>query len=440
MRALLSKRRLLTKLAFMYSIAALVGWLLGALWFCLFLLSVLHLGFHYKHMFMLDRWLWQDRKMTPPAGDGSWQQIFDGIYFSQRKERKKRKELRSVIRRFRDGAEALPEAVIVLTREWAILWANKMAQRLVGLRWPADEAQRVDNLIRNPEFHNYLKQGQFGKSLELVSPTNEQLTLEFIMIPHGKSQFLLIVRDVTNLKQLEQVRKDFVANLSHELRTPLTVLQGYLEMMEGDFQPERQIWLKAHSVLLDQTKRMDALVQQLLLLSRIEAAGNGKLDEVVRVPEILAKLQDEVKALNLSKGHQICFNIASNLLVRGNSEELRSAFSNLVVNAIKYTPPAGRIEVCWRLKESRPYFEVRDNGPGISAAHVKRLTERFYRVDQARSRNNGGSGLGLAIVKHVLAHHQTALKIESQQGVGSSFSFELPEKLKVELLPVNRNY
>ncbi|MBU1620148.1 MAG: phosphate regulon sensor histidine kinase PhoR [Gammaproteobacteria bacterium] len=426
MRLLLSKRKIFSKIFLLFFIVALIGWLFDLLFPALFTASVVLLGWNYRHIFVLDKWLWRDKKLTPPAGDGSWQQVFDGIYYRQRKARKKNKELRALIRRFRDGAEALPDAIVVLNSDWTIIWCNKLAQQLVGLRWPQDERQRIDNLIRNPEFQSYIQQKQFEQPLELSSPVNEDLILEYRMLQYGDDQHLLIVRDVTQLKLLEQVRKDFVANVSHELRTPLTVLQGYLEVMDADNLPNEGIWLKAHTVMLEQTKRMDALVQQLLTLSRIEAAAKVQFEDHIDVPAMLVMLEQESNTLNREKQHQISFSIEPGLLVSGIREELRSAFSNLITNAIKYTPNGGEIQVSWVRQHQKAVFSVSDNGEGIAPQHVKRLTERFYRVDQARARATGGTGLGLAIVKHVLQRHNSKLMIFSEPKKGSSFSFSLP--------------
>lgn len=435
MRLLLSKRKIFGKIFLLLSVVAFFGWLFDLLFPALFVTSLLLLGWTYRHIFLLDKWLWRDKKLTPPAGDGSWQQVFDGIYYRQRKARKKNKELRGLIRRFRDGAEALPDAIVVLNKDWTIIWCNKLAQQLVGLRWPQDERQRIDNLIRNPEFQAYIRQSQFELPLELSSPVNEGLVLEFRILPYGEDQHLLIVRDVTQLKLLEQVRKDFVANVSHELRTPLTVLQGYLEVMDADNLPNEGIWVKAHTVMLEQTKRMDALVQQLLTLSRIEASAKVQFEDHIDVPAMLAMLEQEAQTLNREKQHQISFSIEPDLMVSGIREELRSAFSNLITNAIKYTPNGGEIKVSWVRQHQKAVFSVSDNGEGIAPHHVKRLTERFYRVDQARARATGGTGLGLAIVKHVLQRHNTKLMIFSEPKKGSSFSFSL----SAESLPKRKN-
>ncbi len=429
MRLLLSRRKIVSQLVAIAAVSLLLGWIFGLALEFLLVCCVLLIGWHYKHLFLLDKWLWRDRKLSPPAGDGSWQQVLDGIYYRQRKSRKKNKELRGLVRRFRDGAEALPDAIIVLNTDWTIVWCNKLAQQLAGLRWPLDEHQRIDNLIRNPEFGQFLQNKQFEHGLELVSPLSDEVTLEYRILQYGQKQFLLIIRDITQIKQLEQIRKDFVANVSHELRTPLTVLHGYLEVMDAEHLPSVAIWQKAHSVMLDQTKRMDALVQQLLTLSRIEASAKVQFDPVVDVPVMLALLEQEAQSLNRDKQHRITFTVDPELRVSGITEELRSAFSNLITNAIKYTPAGGEIQISWQRQHTKAVFSVTDNGEGIAAHHVKRLTERFYRVDEARTRSSGGTGLGLAIVKHVLSRHHSKLMIFSEPKRGSSFSFTLPPEL-----------
>ncbi len=429
MRQLLSKTKVYTRLGLLFCFIALVGLISNSLLLALLIFTVAMLLWHYHHLFLLDKWLWRDRKLSPPISDGIWGHLFESIYYVQRRDRRKRRELRNVVRRFRDGAEALPEAVVVLRADWSIVWSNKLAQILIGLHWPADEGLRLDNLIRHPDFLHYLQVTKFELPIELPSPVNDQLTLEFNIMPYGVAQYLLIVRDISQLKQLEQVRKDFVANVSHELRTPLTVLQGYLEVMDDAHLPDKTMWKKAHNVMLDQTKRMDALVQQLLTLSRIEASARVQFDDEVDVPAMLRQLEQETQTLNRDKQHQLTFDVDPQLKVTGVSEELRSVFSNLVINAIKYTPNGGKIDVSWQRQHVKALFSVNDNGPGIAPQHVKRLTERFYRVDEARARNTGGTGLGLAIVKHVLSRHNSRLMIFSEPGKGSSFSFTLPPEL-----------
>ena len=349
----------------------------------------------------------------------------------KKKNRKKRNQLARLIRRFRQGAEALPDGVIVLKNDFTIIWCNKLSRVFFGLKWPEDNQQNLRNLLRYPEFNTYTQQENYSQPLLIYSPMNAEQVLEVRIMPYAEDQLLLIARDVTQLKQLEQMRRDFVANVSHELRTPLTVLSGYLEMF-GDAAPSDDIWPKAHRMMEEQSKRMDTLINQLLVLSRIESGKRHSFEEKVNVPEMLHLIHSEAEALNKEYHHQLEFHIDDGLEVYGTADELRSAFSNLIFNAIYYTPEQGLVQVYWEMQGEEACFYVKDNGDGISTEHIHRLTERFYRVDRARSRSTGGSGLGLSIVKHVLSRHQSSLQIESQVGHGSCFRFALPEGLVVK--------
>jgi two-component system phosphate regulon sensor histidine kinase PhoR len=329
--------------------------------------------------------------------------------------------------RFRQGAEALPDAAVVLDSSLNILWCNKLAQLMLGLVWPQDNGQRVDNLIRHPDFSAYLKKGRFQEPLELSSPVSEKRLLEVRLMAYGDRQLLLIARDITRVRQLEGMRKEFVANVSHELKTPLTVLQGYLEMMESMADakdPNR----KALQLMQQQTGRMQSMVEQLLMLSRIEDSAEINLENVVDMNKMLAVLRTEAEALSRER-YQLTFDFDTKLHVHGNELQLRSACSNLISNAIRYTDPGGTIEISWKKVATGAMFSVRDSGIGIPPQHITRLTERFYRVDNARSRQTGGSGLGLAIVKHALNHHHSELVVMSEPGKGSTFSFVIPQHL-----------
>lgn len=357
--------------------------------------------------------------------------IYDGIYYSQRRARNKRKQLGVLIRRFREGSEALPDAVVVVDAEGHIFWCNKLARLALGLRWPDDSGRRLDNLIRHPKFVAFFNAGNFERPIEVLSPTNLDKTFEYRVMPYGENHFLLIARDVTQLSQLEQMRKDFVANVSHELRTPLTVLTGYLEMFSGQSNIPPAMLTKAHDEMASQATRMQNLVEELLTLSRIEASSERVYEKTVDVPKLLNTIEVEAGALNKTKHHDIHFSLDHRLLVLGVETELRSAFSNLIFNAIHYTPNEGKIQVTWEMTSEGARFSVEDNGDGIAPEHLNRLTERFYRVDKARSRKTGGSGLGLSIVKHVLSHHNSKLDIQSQVGSGSEFSFSFVKDMSV---------
>lgn len=415
----------------LFVIAAIVGWYFQQVTLFLLIATLLNLVSHHWHLYRLNQWLWHSKKITPPKSSGIWEHIYDGVYYMQRRSRKKRKELGTIVKRFREGSEALPDAVVVVDSNANIVWCNRLARFELGLRWPDDAGRRIDNLIRHPDFIKFFHAGVYANPIEVESPTNHEKILEYRMMPYGDQHLLLIARDVTRLTQLEQMRKDFVANVSHELLTPLTVLSGYLEIIPNQEMPEAFV-AKAYDEMASQTVRMQSLIEQLLALSRIEASTERVYEKVVNVPLVLASIEAEAKSLNKEKQHVINFQVDPELRVYGVDTELRSAFSNLIFNAIHYTPNGGHIDVIWRLEEEQALFAVCDDGEGIPETHISRLTERFYRVDKARSRKTGGSGLGLAIVKHVLSHHNSKLDISSEMGVGSRFSFSLSSQMLVQ--------
>ena len=421
----LSWKRLVLEL-FLSCIPALVlGAMFGYLpWFLLASVTGL-LIWHFWNLLQLSWWLWVDRSMTPPPGHGSWEPLLYGLHQMQLRNKKRRRELGSLIKRFRSGAESLPDAVVLTTEEGVIFWCNGLAQQLLGLRWPDDNGQNILNLLRYPEFTQYLKQQAFSKPLNLV--LNNGRHLEIRVMPYSEQQLLMVARDVTQMHQLEGARRNFFANVSHELRTPLTVLQGYLEMMQEQTLAgaTRE---KALHTMREQTSRMEGLVKQLLTLSKIEASPIQVLDEIIDVPMMLRVVEREALTLSQQK-HTFEFHVDNSLKVLGSDEQMRSAISNLVYNAVNHTPPGTHITVNWQRVECGAEFSVEDNGPGIAAEHIPRLTERFYRVDKARSRQTGGSGLGLAIVKHAVNHHDSRLEITSEPGKGTRFSFTLPERL-----------
>ncbi|ANS86234.1 Histidine kinase [Vibrio scophthalmi] len=428
----LSWKKLLRELVFFYTPWIIVGWMFGYMPWLLLAATVLQLVWHLHNQMRLSAWLWDEKRLTPPSGTGNWEHLFNGIYRLQQRQRRKRKELTNLIRRFRNGAESLPDAVVVFRSEGNIVWCNKLAQHLLGFRWPDDSGQPISNLIRTPDFIKYLTKQDFSEPLEMRSPLNVERMLELRIVPYTEGEHLMVVRDVTQVKQLEGMRRNFFANVSHELRTPMTVLQGYLEMTEDPDMLVGPMWPKAHGVMTEQLNRMNSLVNQLLTLSKIEAAPMHELDEVVNVPVMLEVLEKEAISLSGEQQHKLRFDVDQSLLVLGDEDQLRSAISNLVYNAVKYTPAGADVHVRWYKTSQGACLEVSDSGEGIEPQHIHRLTERFYRVDKARSRDTGGSGLGLAIVKHALSHHDSHLDIWSKVGVGSKFSFVLPTRLVVK--------
>lgn len=393
------------------------------------LFCALVIAFNYHYLMVLTNWLWNKKGIYPPKAKGAWEDVFDGIYQQQRRNAKKRAELSRLVRRFRLGAEALPDGVVIFDHQRHIIWCNSLSQQMLGLIWPDDRGNRIDNLVRLPEFVDYLDDMQYEQPFDLPSPEVEGAILECRLVPFEEDKWTLLVRDVTQLKQLEQMRKDFIANVSHELKTPLTVMRGYLEMIPDKSSVPDSMWQQAHKMMLEQTTRMDDLVAQLLSLSKLENQDKEIHQEEVDVPDMLGVLLQE--AVSLSDGqHEISLKAEPNTRLMGVGSELRSAFSNLVFNAIRYTQEGGKIDIVWELMPSGSVrFSVTDNGVGIASEHITRLTERFYRVDEARTRQTGGAGLGLSIVKHALANHQSKLEISSQTGEGSCFSFSFPKHL-----------
>ena len=421
----LSWKRLALELVLCCLPALILGAFFGYLaWFLLAAVTGL-LIWHYWNLLRLSWWLWVDRSMTPPPGRGSWEPLLYGLHQMQLRNKKRRRELGNLIKRFRSGAESLPDAVILTTEEGTIFWCNGLAQQLLNLRWPDDNGQNILNLLRYPEFTRYLREKNFTRPLNLV--LNNGRHLEFRVMPYSEQQWLMVARDVTQMHQLEGARRNFFANVSHELRTPLTVLQGYLEMMQEQTL-EGPLRDKALHTMREQTSRMEGLVKQLLTLSKIEASPALQLNEKVDVPMMLRVVEREAATLSQQR-HTLTFDVDATLKVLGNEEQLRSAMSNLVYNAVNHTPEGTHITVRWQRAPHGALFSVEDDGPGIAAEHIPRLTERFYRVDKARSRQTGGSGLGLAIVKHAISHHDARLEIDSAPGKGARFSFLLPERL-----------
>jgi len=421
----LSWKRLCFELILCCIPALILGALFGYLpWFLLAAVTGL-LVWHFWNLLRLSWWLWVDRSMTPPPGSGSWEPLLYGLHQMQMRNKKRRRELGSLIKRFRSGAESLPDAVVLTTEEGAMFWCNGLAQQLLGLRWPDDNGQNILNLLRYPEFAQYLKKRDFTRPHNLVLNTGRHL--EIRVMSYSDKQWLMVARDVTQMHQLEGARRNFFANVSHELRTPLTVLQGYLEMMQEQTL-EGALREKALQTMREQTQRMEGLVKQLLTLSRIEAAPTLALNETIDVPMMLRMLEREAQTLSQQQ-HQITFEVDNSLKVRGSNDELRSAISNLVYNAVNHTPAGTHITVRWQHAPTGAEFSVEDDGPGIGPEHIPRLTERFYRVDKARSRQTGGSGLGLAIVKHAINHHDSRLDIVSTPGKSTRFSFVIPERL-----------
>jgi two-component system phosphate regulon sensor histidine kinase PhoR len=391
------------------------------------LLLVLSLGLCWQlfNLFRLDQWLRARSRRDPPDVGGIWGEVVTQVVRLHRRKRYHKQRLLDVFRELRHSTAAMPDGVVVLNAQFEITWFNRTAGRLLGLRRRADIGIRITNLIRDPEFGRYLQRAEFSEVLQLpgAQPRSE-LMLAFQIVPYGADQKLMLVRDVTRQVQLESMRKDFVANASHELRSPLTVITGYLETLEQDEEID-PLLRGPLSEMRRQAERMNTILRDLLELSRLDAGTEEVAGEPVEVTALASLMLKDVLA---RPSHpDIALQIETQARLRGNESELHSAFSNLIDNAVKYTPAEGRIVVRWCVDAAgEARFSVRDSGIGIPAEHIPRLTERFYRVDPGRSRATGGSGLGLSIVKHALEHHGARLEVESREGEGSLFTCRFP--------------
>ncbi|MBT8070006.1 MAG: phosphate regulon sensor histidine kinase PhoR, partial [Gammaproteobacteria bacterium] len=364
--------------------------------------------------FRLHRWL-QSWDTEPPESIGMWAEIFEGIASLQKLNRKRSRQYQQVIDDFTGMTDAFPDATLVIDRHDVINWFNDSAVRLLDLKAPADRGQTVTNLIRDPAFSDWLAvQDKLTSTLDITCPGDDNIILQLSAVHFGKDQRMLILRNVTDVRNLERMRRDLVANVSHELRTPLTVMLGYLEVLKS--QPE-EANSEAIERMFKQAGQMKDLIEDLLELSRLEDVEKQDDHADVDMPAMLAQLSEQAEDLSQGK-HKIRFKIEPGLNLRGVEADLKSAFQNLISNAINYTPSKGQVRVSWQETDEGLVMAVADSGIGIPYRDIPRITERFYRVGDDRNRKTGGTGLGLAIVKHVLHSHDARLEIESVHGKG----------------------
>ncbi|MDX3906881.1 MAG: phosphate regulon sensor histidine kinase PhoR [Pigmentiphaga sp.] len=385
------------------------------------------LFWHLWQLSRVIRWT-RDLQRPPPPSAGLWDEALARIYRHLRNQERQLSLLEGNVQGFLAAAQALPDGLVTLDQEFHIDWCNRIARQHLGLRLPADRGQSLLNLVRSPEFVNYARQDDWPAPVLLRSPGGGERLLMAQLISYNKHQRMLLTRDVTQIEKLETTRRDFVANVSHELRTPLTVLSGFLETLrdmpaEALSEDQREQYLK---LMHDQAQRMQAIVADLLTLSTLESSPTTD-PQPVNMPALIETALSQARALSSGR-HEFSSEIDATLDILGTGTEISSAISNLLVNAVRYTPEGGHITVTWgREADGSARYAVKDTGIGIAAHHLPRLTERFYRVDRGRSRESGGTGLGLAITKHIAMRHEAELDIASELGQGSTFMLRFPE-------------
>jgi two-component system, OmpR family, phosphate regulon sensor histidine kinase PhoR len=400
------------------------GWIFGNTSVGLAAALAAYLAWQLIHLFRLDWWVRHRSFADPPEFGGVWGEVVTQVVRLHRRKRYHKQRFVKLVRQIQRSTAALPDGVVILNSQREITWFNRMAADLLNLRGADDYGLRIDNLIRQPSFARYFDAGEYTNSIVLQPDIQVDNYLSMQLVPYGEGQHLLLVRDVSRQMRLENMRKDFVANASHELRSPLSVIAGYLETLAHD--PALDGDLQAPvAEMRRQAGRMTSIITDLLALSKLEETDETVGGDYIDIPALLAVLRKDVLA-RATHPRDVRVKIESHAMLRGDEPEIHSAFSNLVDNAAKYTPPEGSVEMRWWVDSDGGHFSVTDTGIGIPAEHIPRLTERFYRVDAGRSRATGGSGLGLAIVKHVLQRHGATLDIESSIGIGSTFTAHFP--------------
>jgi len=397
---------------------ALVGLVIGLIAYVLWTV---------RQMSRLESWL-QHRELDKlPLSDGLWGRVFDSIYRQEKEHQSGKQRLQTIIDRIQQSTAALQDAVIMVEYDGTLEWWNRSTESLLGFRSPDDGGQQITNLIRDPDFIEYFEYGDYSSPLVINSPINPTMVLEILVTPFGNDDRLITARDITHIEHLERMRKDFVANVSHELKTPLTVIIGYLETLIDYSDDANPRWVRIFHQMQSQATRMQDLVQDLLILTRLETTEINLEEQPVNLNHLLESIAAEARTYSNGE-HEVILS-CDPINMSGSYDELRSAFTNLIINAVKYTQSGGRIEIKGFCDRTSIHVDVMDNGPGIDQKHIPHLTERFYRVDESRKSDTGGTGLGLAITKHILIRHNGHLGIESRLGYGSKFSCQFPISL-----------
>lgn len=413
---------------------ALIGWLYGYPDWGLLLAALVGLGWQLRQLLRFEAALRSKHFGSLKYGDGIWSQMYSRFSYQRQRTAYYRKKYRRLLKEVRKSTNAMPDGGIVLNSDFEILLCNQAAQELAGFRSKQDRGQRVDNILRDPAFRAYLEAGDFTSGVEIPSPLQEDGWLSCRLVPYGVDEQLLLIQDVTERRRMSAMRREFVANASHELRSPLTVISGYLDTLAED-EEVPQGWRKPLEQMRMQAGRMNKIVAELLDLARLERAGPAPVDEIVDICGLLSAArktfagQENIPIIEIE-----CRSTAQ---LHGSSNDLESVIVNLLSNAVRHTPPEGRITLSWTSDADGADLSVADTGVGIEAEYISRLTERFFRVDSGRARMQGGVGLGLAIVKHILERHEASLSIESTPGEGSCFSCRFPVARVIAPAPVS---
>jgi two-component system phosphate regulon sensor histidine kinase PhoR len=419
------------RLAIVGAICAGSGWLFGArvgLWLAVAGLGALYLG-QLVYLAALGNWLERPSLSTIPNGIGAWGEVFARLYRQQRASEIAQQRLIDNEERFRRTISALPDGIILIDASLQIEWCNPVAERHLGVSLKRDQGLRLTNLVRDPPFVAYITAGRYEQPLLFTPLSLPGATLSLAVVEFEPARSMVLTRDVTQSERVDAMRRDFVGNVSHELRTPLTVIKGFLESIIDGGSDLDSTRLHHLNLMHEQADRMHRLVEDLLTLSRLESQQGPEVEEEVDAAQLVSQVADEARTLSAGR-HRISVE-AQKLKIRGARDELRSAYGNLVSNAVRYTPVGGHITVRCVEQDGGIALQVQDTGIGVAAEHIPRLTERFYRVDKSRSRETGGTGLGLAIVKHVLIRHQARLDVQSDVGKGSLFSAWFPPARRI---------
>jgi two-component system phosphate regulon sensor histidine kinase PhoR len=418
-----SRRKFIVGLVLFLTAGGVIGWvydkpMLGAL-----IAALLALIWQVRQLLAFDRALHTGDFDKFRYGEGIWQQIFSRFTYEHERGGRYKNQYRQVLKEIRKSTNAMPDGAVILDSNNDMISCNRAAKSLAGLKRKKDRGQRIDNILRDPDLTDLLRRDDMTQSIDIASPIKDGVWLNCRVVSYGADQKLLLLRDVTNRFVLNRMRRDFIANASHELRSPLTVISGYLDAMVDD-EEVMSAWGAPVAQMRSQSRRMTQIVSEMLELSRLEGAGPASKEDVVDVAALL------VAGRNAFQGGAdaptIRIEAESSALLRGDSGEIESVVINLLSNAIRHTPPQGVVTLTWRSASGGADLVVSDTGEGIAEEFIPRLTERFFRVDRGRAREDGGVGLGLAIVKHVLSRHDAEIRISSEPGSGSAFCCHFP--------------